>query len=138
MKRGYCISFNLCLHVSHVLYDSVCVRSRPKQKKYSVLIKRVYDFMKRFAIELFINEFQDILTCIVPCSDLVIFFLRFMAFRLLLKTWLKMWETVLHSPALKIFDLLIVFNSVLLVLLFPATILLLFSYSACSLSIVIQ
>ena len=94
--------------------------------------------MKRFAIELFINEFQDILTCIVPCSDLVIFFLRFMAFRLLLKTWLKMWETVLHSPALKIFDLLIVFNSVLLVLLFPATILLLFSYSACSLSIIIQ
>ena len=30
--------------------------------------------MKCFAIELFINESQDILTCIVPCSDLVIIF----------------------------------------------------------------
>ena len=30
--------------------------------------------MKCFAIELFINESQDILTCIVPCSDSVIHF----------------------------------------------------------------
>ena len=57
--------------------------------------------MKCFAIELFINESQDILTCIVPCSDLVIIILvimRFMAFRLLLKTWLRMWETVFQRP----------------------------------------
>ena len=42
------------------------------------------------------------------------------------------------SHSIKVFDLLIVFNSVALALFFPSTILLLFSYSACFLSIVIQ
>ena len=41
-------------------------------------------------------------------------------------------------PRLVMFDLLIVFNSASLVLLFLSTILLLFVYSACSLSILIQ
>ena len=61
--------------------------------------------------------------------------------------WSSLWQTnlipstvrpVSFAVATEIFDLLIVFNSVLLVSLFPSTILLLFSYSACSLFIVIQ
>ena len=56
-------------------------------------------------------------------------------------SWSSLWQTnfipstvrpVSFAVAAEIFDLLIVFNSVLLVSLFPSTFLLLFSYSACS------